>query len=107
MHDLDHLVHFWNPQSTCIDQKYEVQIQIQFSVFLSICYSGYPYPAKDLLIEPQKTLKGILVHLDNIPAHNSPLSSEKIGSAKAQRVPYPSYSPSQTEQQVMSFSLAI
>jgi hypothetical protein len=38
---------FWNPQSTCIDQRYE--IQIQFSVLPSTCYSGYP--AKYLLIE--------------------------------------------------------
>jgi hypothetical protein len=36
VHDFDHLVHFWNAQSTCIDQRYE----IQFSVFLSKCYSG-------------------------------------------------------------------
>jgi hypothetical protein len=37
---------------------------------------------------PRKTLKGILLHLDNARAHNSRLSSEKIESAKAQRVPH-------------------
>jgi hypothetical protein len=69
---------------------------MQFSVLLSTCYSGYPYPAKYLLIEPQKTLKGILLHLEHAPAHNSRLSSEKIESGKVQRVPHPLYSPDVT-----------
>jgi hypothetical protein len=43
----------------------------------------------------RKPLKGILWHLDNAPAHNSRLSSDKIESAKAQRVPHPPYSPDQ------------
>jgi hypothetical protein len=37
----------------------------------------------------RKTLKGILLHLDNAPRRNSQLSSEKIESAKAQRVRQP------------------
>jgi hypothetical protein len=83
--DFDHLVHFWNPQSTCIDQRYE----ISFSVLLSACCSGCP--AKDLLIGPQKNTEGysILLHLDNALADNSQLSSDKIESAKAQRVSRP------------------
>jgi hypothetical protein len=42
------------------------------------------------------TLKGILLHLRNAPAPNSRLSSEKIESAKAQRVPHPSHDPDPT-----------
>jgi hypothetical protein len=33
VHDFDHLIHFWNPQSARLDQTYE--IQIQFLVLLS------------------------------------------------------------------------
>jgi hypothetical protein len=51
MNDFDHLVYFWNPKSSCIDQRYE----IQFWVLLSSCYSGYP--VKHLLIEPQKHIE--------------------------------------------------
>jgi histone-lysine N-methyltransferase SETMAR len=39
------------------------------------------------------TLKGLLLHLDNALAHNLRLSSEKIESAKAQRVPHSPYDP--------------
>jgi hypothetical protein len=87
VHDFDHLVYFWNPPSTCIAQRYDIQV----SVLLSTCYSGYP--AKHLLFEPQQNFEGdsILLHLDNAPAHNSRLSSEMIKSVKAQRVPYPRY----------------
>jgi hypothetical protein len=46
VHDFDHLVHFWNPQSTCIDEMSE----IHFSILLSTCYSRYP--ASHLLIKP-------------------------------------------------------
>jgi hypothetical protein len=55
VHDFDHLAHFWNPQSTCISPRYE--IQMQFSALLSACYSGYPSPAKHLLIEPQNNIE--------------------------------------------------
>jgi hypothetical protein len=41
----------------------------------------------------KKTLKGILLHLDNALAHDRPLSPEKIECAKAQRVPHRHYGP--------------
>jgi hypothetical protein len=65
--------------------------KMQFSVLLSTCYPGYP--AIHLLIEPQKTLKGILLHLDNATIDNSRLSSEMIECAKAQGVPHAPYGP--------------
>jgi hypothetical protein len=68
---------------------------MQFSVFLSTSYSGYPYQTKHLFIEQQKNFEEyfILWDLDNAPAHNSQCSSEKIESAKDQRVLHPLYSP--------------
>jgi hypothetical protein len=44
----------------------------------------------------RKPLKGILLHLDNATVHNSQFSSEKIESAKTQRVLHPHYSLDQT-----------
>jgi hypothetical protein len=55
----------------------------------------------------RETLKPIRLHLANAPAHNSRLSSEKIESANAQRVPYPCYRPAQPQHQVTSSSLVI
>jgi hypothetical protein len=52
VHDTNHLVHFWNPQSPCGDHRYD----LQFSVLLSTCYSEFP--GKHLLIELQKTIEG-------------------------------------------------
>jgi hypothetical protein len=65
------------------------------SVLLSAYYSEYP--AKHLLINPQKNIErySLLLHLGKAAAHNSRLSSEKIEPAKAQRVPHPPYSPDQ------------
>jgi hypothetical protein len=90
VHVFDHLVHFWNPQSICIDERYEIQV----SVLLLTCYSGYP--AKICSSSRRKTLNNILLRPDNARDYNSRLSSEKIESAKAQRVPHPPYSPDQT-----------
>jgi hypothetical protein len=103
VYDFDHLVHFWNPQSPYIDQRYE----IQFSVFLPTCYSRYA--AKHLLIDPQKNIEGysILFQFDNATPHNSWLSSEKIELAKVKRMPHPTDGPDQAEHQVTSFSLVI
>jgi hypothetical protein len=55
----------------------------------------------------RKSLKDILLHLDKATAHNLRPSSEKIESAKAQRVPHAPYSPDQTQHQVASSSLVI
>jgi hypothetical protein len=52
VNDFDHLVDFWNPESTCIDQRYE----IEFWSLLLTC--DCRYPAKHLLIEPQKNIAG-------------------------------------------------
>jgi hypothetical protein len=41
----------------------------------------------------RKTLDGIFLHLDHAPVHNSRLSSEKIESAKVERVLHQPYSP--------------
>jgi histone-lysine N-methyltransferase SETMAR len=41
----------------------------------------------------RKRLKGILVHLDNARPHHSGPSRDCLGTTKAQRLPYPPYSP--------------
>jgi hypothetical protein len=51
----------------------------------------------------RKTLKNVLLHLHNAPAHNSRLYSEMIESAKTQRVPHPLYSPNETPRNFFLF----
>jgi hypothetical protein len=41
----------------------------------------------------RKTLKGILIHLDNACPHNSELSHDCFEATKTHRLPYPPYSP--------------
>jgi histone-lysine N-methyltransferase SETMAR len=51
-----------------------------------------------------KTLKDILLHLDNAPVHNSRLSSEKIESTNPQRMPHPPYGPDRVPSDFFLFS---
>jgi hypothetical protein len=62
--------------------------------YISQCFCQHVIP--DIHIQQNicsssrsKTLKDILLHLDNAPAHNSRLSSEKLAFAKAQSVTHP------------------
>jgi hypothetical protein len=52
-------------------------------------------------------LKNGLLHLGKAAGHNSRLSSEKIDSPKAQRVPHPAYHSDKTRHQLTSSSLPL
>jgi hypothetical protein len=61
------------------------------------CQQAIPDIQQDICSSSRmKTLKDILLHLENAGAHNSRLSSEKIESARAERVPHPPESLDQT-----------
>jgi hypothetical protein len=56
VHDFDHLVHFWNPQPTCIDQRYEIQFSLLLAKCIpdihiqeNICWSSHRKIGKDIL----------------------------------------------------------
>jgi hypothetical protein len=89
VHDFDHLVHFWNPQSTCIDQTYE--IQIQFSVLLSTCYSEYS--ANICSSSRRKPLNDIIFScILTMPSSQFQTLFTKDWIRKAQKLPHPLYS---------------
>jgi hypothetical protein len=41
----------------------------------------------------ERTLKGVIMHLDNARPHNSRKSNECLTEFRARRVPHPAYSP--------------
>jgi histone-lysine N-methyltransferase SETMAR len=41
----------------------------------------------------RKTLRGVYLHLDNVPAHNTKRSRQEIAGTKTSRVVHPAYSP--------------